>query len=268
MSSLNRLIALVNQGDNVYNVKLKTYSNGTQTLFKYNYMIKSGFSSYKTKKIKENNFNHNNYQYYKNMIRTKANVIDLAFENGHHNGGWQYFITFTFNPEKINSFNYNDVSRLLSKWLIVQRRNNPDLKYIIIPELHKSGRVHYHGIVSNVNSWTLVPKKYKSGRLVKTKSNNQVYELFNYKYGFTDVSKIDNLEAISVYISKYITKDLIKLGYKKRYWASRNLVRPKLQYCCFNEETSELYIKEGEFSLINKKHRDYSPLIYQSKSHV
>ena len=45
--------------------------------------------------------------------RTKNKIYDIARCNK-----WDYFFTLTFNPDKVNSFNYEEVAKKLSNWFI------------------------------------------------------------------------------------------------------------------------------------------------------
>ena len=90
------------------------------------------------------------------------------------------------------------------------------MSYILVPEFHKSGRLHFHGLVGNVPKWKL-------SRAVNAKTgeamfidHTAIYNLDDYKLGFTTISKIKSREKVCNYISKYATKDLIDLKSKKK----------------------------------------------------
>lgn len=146
---------------------------------------------------------------------------------------WEWFITLTFNPEKVNSFDYADVSKVLSQWLKhLKVRYAPDLKYIIVPELHKSGRYHFHGLIADTGNMIFEDSGHK------TFGGETIYNLGNYKLGFTTATKINDVSRASSYITKYITKDLCAItANKKRYWCSRNLNEVDItDYCMTREE--------------------------------
>ena len=65
------------------------------------------------------------------------------------------------------------------------------------------------------------------------------------------ISKIKNQDAVSVYISKYITKDLIDIKNKKRYWCSKSLKLPKLEY--FETDLNDLKNYISNYNLIYEK---------------
>ena len=148
------------------------------------------------------------------MTRTVKNIYEITRSNE-----WEYFVTLTFNPEKVDSFDYSEVVKKLSKWLNnLKDRYAPDLKYIIVPELHKSGRFHFHGLFADIGNMSLID----SGK--RLLDGGIIYNIGNYKLGFTTATKIKDTGRVSSYVTKYITKELVAVtANKKRYWCSRNL---------------------------------------------
>lgn len=76
------------------------------------------------------------------LKRAKDKIQDIVLCNN-----FDYFVTLTFNPQKVDSFNVDEVKNAIKNWLNkgVQRRN---YSYIAIPEYHKSGRIHLHALMS------------------------------------------------------------------------------------------------------------------------
>lgn len=149
--------------------------------------------------------------------RSKACVYDIARSNC-----WDWFLTFTFNFAKVDRYNYDTCVKALSKWLNnIRVRKAPDLKYIVVPEQHKDGAWHFHGLFADCSGLTFKD----SG--VLDQSGRPVYNLTDYKLGFSTATKVTSSQRAATYICKYITKDLAgKTAGKKRYWASRNCARP------------------------------------------
>lgn len=151
---------------------------------------------------------------------SRARTIQQLYEITRANK-WEYFLTLTFDRKKLDSSNYDLLVQKVSKWLNnLRSRYAPDLKYVLVPELHKDGtHYHFHGLLSNIGNVSLV----SSGVF---KKGIEIYNLNNWKYGFSTVSKVQDNNKVASYITKYITKDLCCVTkYKRRYWCSKNCQR-------------------------------------------
>ena len=140
------------------------------------------------------------------MNRTVQKIYEISRANI-----WDYFLTLTFDRNKLDSSNYNLLCDKVSKWLNnLRSRYAPDLKYLIVPELHKDGKhYHFHGLLANIGNITL---KYSGIK----KNGHTIYNLSNWKYGFSTVTKVIDSNKVSSYITKYITKDLCAVSKNKR----------------------------------------------------
>lgn len=158
------------------------------------------------------------------LMRTKTRITDFTLANQ-----FDLFTTFTFDPEKVDSLDFDYAKSKMSNWLKVAKRNSPELKYLIVAELHKvSGRIHFHALMKNYTG-ELLPA-YNKNHTKMYKNNRQVFNIGSYNWGFSTAVKIDNIEKVSSYIQKYITKDMLKITNKKRYWSSKNLSHPVKNY--------------------------------------
>ena len=160
--------------------------------------------------------------------RTINAIYDIARSNP-----WEWFFTFTFDPEKVNRYDYEECSKKFSAWLHNMRRVCPDMKYICVPEQHKDGAFHFHGLFSNVDAL-----EYRfSGHIKKGRC---VYNIGKYHFGWTTATMVGDFHRASSYLCKYITKDLcaVTTG-KKRYWASRNVMRPVVEEFLVEESVLE-----------------------------
>lgn len=150
--------------------------------------------------------------------RSVNKIYDIARCND-----WNYFFTLTFNPEKVDSFDYDLCTKKLSQWLKNMKKKSPDMKYIVVPEKHKSGRYHFHGLFANCEELGFVD----SGK--RDKKNRVIYNVGSYRLGFSTATCITDCDKASAYMCKYITKDLVDCTKgKKRYWASRNVELPEV----------------------------------------
>lgn len=125
--------------------------------------------------------------------RAKGRVRELAACNP-----WEYFVTLTFDPERIDSYNYAESLRFAMKWMSNRVQRN-GLKYVAVPELHKSGRLHIHALVSG--GLKLVDSGHKS-------RGKKVYNLPDWP-GFTTAVRLSgDPEKVASYLSKYILKQV------------------------------------------------------------
>ena len=163
---------------------------------------------------------------YVSRARSLNRVYHLARSNV-----WDWFFTLTFNPEKVDSFDYDSAKKALSVWLKHRREECPDMVYLLVPELHKSGRIHFHGLFSNCDNLEFVDSGHR------TKKGQVIYNVGSYKLGWSTATRVDDNARVTKYLSKYITKDLCSSTFgKKRYWASRNIqdVEPFEQILSFD----------------------------------
>lgn len=148
---------------------------------------------------------------------------------------WDWFVTFTFAPGKVDRYNFDDCSQKLSKWLNHMRdRYCKGLKYIVVPEMHKDGAYHFHGLFSDCegldirDSGRKVIQKYKRGNRTCFKATDTpIYIVGRYHLGWTTATAVRSNERVTRYITKYVTKDLVyAVKGKRRYWVSKNLDVP------------------------------------------
>lgn len=152
---------------------------------------------------------------YHSLNRTKNKIYTYA-----RCMAWDWFVTFTLSPEKVNRYDFDECSRLVRRWLNNQRRNAPDLCYLIVPEQHKDGAWHFHGLLANTGKIKFVDSGYKE-------KGKTVYNMPKWSNGFTTATAVDNVFSVSKYIGKYITKDLCEITKgKQRYFVSQNLPDP------------------------------------------
>lgn len=132
------------------------------------------------------------------MSATKNRIYNIARSNT-----WDWFITLTFNRDMTDSSEYDTVTRKLTKYLDnFRQRYAPDMKYLIVPELHDDGiHYHFHGLLSDVGKMQF----RFSGHF--DKKDNPIYNIVNWKLGFTTATRVQDSGRVSWYITKYITKE-------------------------------------------------------------
>lgn len=154
--------------------------------------------------------------FYVSFNRTKNKIYNYARDNK-----WDWFITFTFDPQKIDSFNYDEVVSCMSAFFLFLKHNSKtNTKYLVVPEKHKSGRYHLHGVFSDIDMslW-----KFKfSGHY--TENGMPIFNIDGFPFGFTTATYVESTTRVAHYIAKYITKDMFdSIKNKKRYWSTRNI---------------------------------------------
>lgn len=176
------------------------------------------------------------------ISRTKSLIRQYSACND-----WDYFCTFTINPALWDSFDLHDFYKSFGQYIQNVNKRRTDgfkLLYMLIPEQHKSGAWHFHGLMVNIPQDQL------------TINNNGYLDWVNLrdKFGFCSLSPIRDHEAISLYVQKYITKETLKTELPKgaRFiLASHGLKKAKVHRrywgLAFNAVKSNL----GEFDYKN-----------------
>ena len=179
--------------------------------------------------------------------RTVNQIYSIARANK-----WDYFITLTIDPKKLDNTDFNLVSEKLNIWTNnLKKRYAPDLKYILAPELHKDKtKWHFHGLFADIGQMPLAfSGKTCIGKFVydyvKKPYATKIFNLPLWKYGFSTATKINDSSKASSYITKYITKDISHiLQNQHRYLASQNTDRPiEKVYNVDYDELAKIYSK-------------------------
>ena len=132
------------------------------------------------------------------LRRAKSRVFDLMINNV---ADCNLFVTLTVDKEKIDRYDYSKIMKELNVFLGNKVQKN-GLKYVLIPEYHKDGAIHFHGIFNRYKGIDLID----SG---KKKNGKKIYNIGSYKFGFTTAQKIsgkDSIVKVSKYVYKYMSK--------------------------------------------------------------
>lgn len=162
--------------------------------------------------------------------RAMNRVYDIARLNS-----FTHFITWTLDQKCIDRYNSDEVSKKLKRFLqdMVKRRN---LKYLIIPELHKDGAIHMHGLISGNMMFV--------DSLKKTKSGQTIYNMPQWTLGYSTAIELDqNKEAVGRYITKYISKDFRKI-FGNFYYAGGHGLDRNPQTSLYDTNYHDINIKE------------------------
>jgi hypothetical protein len=163
-----------------------------------------------------------------NLSRTRSKIFEYACCNE-----WQYFVTVTISKDKYDRYNLDEYRKSFSHWLRNKyNRNGQKIEWLFIPEKHKDGSWHMHGLINGLTGKDLqefTTDMHIPYRLLnRLKQGVKVYNWTAYadKFGYCTLEPIKNMDAVCKYITKYICKDMAtsvqEVG-KHLYYCSRGL---------------------------------------------
>ncbi len=144
---------------------------------------------------------------WKNLHRAKMNAFDKILCNP----DLDTFATFTISPEHVEDrASWEDVYHRLKIWLSdrVQRRG---LKYVICPERHKKGGIHFHAIM-NSKALKLIPATNAHTGAPMEHNGQPLYNVKDFNFGFTSAELIQSATLDREKVAKYIFKYMGKQG--------------------------------------------------------
>lgn len=123
---------------------------------------------------------------------------------------WQFFFTGTLNPawhDRNNLFSFrNEFAQFVRD--LRKKSGYENLAYVLIPEKHKDGAWHMHGLLRGIPVSALTP--FVSGIHPKylVDAGYLNWGAYAQKFGFCSLDCINDLDAVAGYLTKYISKDL------------------------------------------------------------
>lgn len=155
-----------------------------------------------------------------NISRARNKIYEYCICNE-----FDYFLTLTINQDNYNRRDlktyYKDFSQFIRDY---RKKYNIDIQYLFVPEQHKDGSWHLHGLIKGIpfNHFSINDNGYLDWLAYKN------------KFGFISLDKIRDREACSVYMTKYITKEFyrntkINKG-NKLYYVSKGLKTSEIVY--------------------------------------
>lgn len=148
------------------------------------------------------------------IIRTRGKIFELSYCNS-----WEHFITLTIDQKKYDRHDLKKYHKDLSQWLRdYSKKHDIKIKYLLIPEMHKDGSWHMHGFIMGL----------PGGHLIKNEHGYKDWIPYRKKFGYCSIDEIKNHDAVSKYVTKYISKDLqdcIKELNANMYYCSQGLDR-------------------------------------------
>lgn len=172
------------------------------------------------------------HENYRQTVKRRGELVRRLI-NSNFKASNSKFITLTFGRnEGIDVCNVKECNREYKKFIQRLKRRYEGVKYVTVIEFQKRGAVHYHMICD----LPYVKKKELSGL---------------WGLGFVKINKIEHVDNVGAYVSKYMTKELAdeRLRGLKGYNCSKNLDRPiELKTWIDGEQVvasvCEMYIKE------------------------
>ena len=187
--------------------------------------------------------------------RAAARVRDIALCND-----FAYFVTLTLDARQIDRYDVKPVLAKMRVWLD-NRVRRKGLKYVLVPEHHKDGAIHFHGFFSAdgaemVDSGTLSLPGEKRPRKPRSATERAawcaqgahvVYNVCDWALGFsTAIPVYGEYGAAVAYCCKYVGKEGAKIG-GRWYYSGGALAEPRVDFadmdlreleaaggCCFD----------------------------------
>ena len=209
----------------------------------------------------------------KSMDRSSRRSLDNFYGYGLSNE-WDYFVTLTFDIEKVDRDNDDIVKDVWSKWLKKVKVKNPDIKVLLVPERHCKGQLHFHGFMANIDitlEQAFYPDNYKivklRGQPIKSKCGDFVFNIKEWDYGYSTCCILPpdtNKRKVVNYCLKYLNKSN-NIGYnKKRYYRTHNLMFKDKYYKYLDidfNNVEDYFIAQG-YKKVDKQNDDI--LIFRS----
>ena len=147
-----------------------------------------------------------------NVARARSKVLEYGYCNK-----WEYFCTLTLDGSLRDRYDLPEFVKALGRWISrYNRKYRCSLKYLLIPEQHKDGAYHMHGLLSGVSPDSLERNEYGYLDL----------PFYRLQFGYISLSKLKDKDKAVSYITKYISKGFaqteIESG-KHLYYVSKKL---------------------------------------------
>lgn len=165
---------------------------------------------------------------------------------------WAWYVTLTVSSDLCDRYSLDDIYNRVFRDCIYRYnqgvRSERRLLYFFVPEFHKDGAIHLHGLLKNVRRDTL--RRNEHGYL-------EIAD-FRDKLGFMNIQSLskssrDDYNKTVSYILKYITKSFERLpSGAHAYYCSKGLPRGEITKKIYDENVEALinsadYIFENDY---------------------
>lgn len=152
------------------------------------------------------------------VSRTRSTIFELAMCND-----FEWFVTCTLDSQKRDRNDLQAFRRDFAQFIRDENKKRPEgqkIEYLLIPEQHKDGAWHMHGLFQGL---------VKGADLVRNEHRHLDWPRYRKRFGFFSCDAIKSHDACSKYITKYVTKDVkrataLDVG-AHSYYASQGLKR-------------------------------------------
>lgn len=130
------------------------------------------------------------------ISRTKNRIFELAACNE-----FRFFCTFTIDEKKHDRYDLSLFRKDFAQFIRNLNRGRDDdhkIKYLVVPEQHKDGAWHFHGLLLGLTENDLKTNEF----------GYYDWEAYSKRFGFFNCSPIKKHKSCASYITKYIEKGL------------------------------------------------------------
>lgn len=151
------------------------------------------------------------------ISRARSSIFEYSMCND-----FDYFVTLTLDPKKYDRYDLNGYIKDLGQFIRNYRRiHKVNVQYLFIPEKHKDGAWHIHGLIKGI----------PPDHLHVNRNGYLDWDAYSRRFGWISLDKVRSKEAVSKYILKYVSKDIdntITEKNKKMYYCSRGLKKAEI----------------------------------------
>ena len=172
-----------------------------------------------------------------NVRRARNRIFELAMCNP-----WELFVTLTLDKRKYDRKDLEKFRKDFGQFVRdYRKKHNVNIKYLLVPERHKDGSWHMHGLLlglplTHLQMFEEKPNNPLPKKIVdRIKSGVKVYTWNAYaqRFGFANIEQIQNHEGASKYMTKYITKESMETITELNahaFYASKGLQQAEVIY--------------------------------------
>lgn len=162
---------------------------------------------------------------------------------------WDYFVTLTLDQEKIDRKDLagavKSMGRMIWKMNLAvtgeEWGRQKKVEYVIVPELHKDGSVHFHGLM----------RGFHKSDLRINEHGYKEWKHWRENFGYCNLQEIKDREKVCSYITKYVSKEMSETVKGKGlhvFYASHGLEKPYVIYRGYGEWRGEWdYVQEDGY---------------------